>query len=49
MGHSSSNMKGSAEDDLNCGGPDQEVLERNTISMWPIDHNCDILVKSVML
>jgi hypothetical protein len=36
-----------AEGDLNFGNMIQEVLEENTISMWPIDYFCDILVKNV--
>ena len=48
MNYPSRNMEDTgAEGDLNFGNMIQEVLEENTISMWPIDYFCDILVKNV--
>ena len=36
MSHSSRSMEDSGAEGLNCGGPDQEVSEKN-FSMWPRD------------
>ena len=38
-----------AEDNLNYGGPHQEVSEENNNNKWPRDHSCDILVKNVII
>ena len=47
MGHTSRSVEdGGVEDDLNCGGPAQEVSEEKNFSMLLGDSSCDILVKN---
>lgn len=44
MGHPSRNKEDNrAEDDLNCGGPAQEVLEEKNVIMQTRDPSCNIL------
>ena len=48
MGHISRSMKDSVPKYvLNSGDLAQEVSEKKTFSMWPLDWFCDILVRNV--
>jgi hypothetical protein len=49
MGHTSISLEDSgAEGDLNCWSLAQHVSEKN-ISMWPGDHSCDIMLKTMIV